>query len=73
MVSNNIFFISFFVFVCINLIENLLHYNIGRNTDKEIKINSPTTKDWIRIIVVMIIFAILQGMLTYYFDKKWNS
>ena len=73
MVSNNIFFISFFVFVCINLIENLLHYNIGRNTDKEIKINSPTTKDWIRIIVVMIIFAILQGILTYYFDKKWNS
>ncbi len=41
-------------------------------TDKDIKLTWPTKKDWIRIIVVMIIFAILQGLLTYYFDKKWN-
>ena len=72
MVKNHIFLISFFVFICINLIENLLHYNIGRNTDKDIKINSPTKKDWIKIVVVMLIFAMLQGSLTYYFDKKWN-
>ena len=72
MVKNHIFFISFFVFICINLVENLLHYNIGRNTDKEIKLKSPTTKDWIRIVIVMIIFAILQGSLTYYFNKKWK-
>ena len=72
MVSNHIFLISFFVFICINLIENLLHYNIGRNTDKDIKLQSPTKKDWIRIVVVMLIFAMLQGSLTYYFDKKWN-
>jgi hypothetical protein len=70
MVKNHIFFISFFVFIFINLIENLLHYDIGRNTDKGIKLTWPTKKDWIRIIVVMIIFAILQGLLTYYFDKR---
>ena len=72
MIKNHIFFISFFVFICINIVENLLHYDIGRNTDKDIKLTWPTKKDWVRIFVVMLIFAIIQGSLTYYFDKKWN-
>ena len=67
MIQNHIFFISFFIFIFINFIENLLHYNIGRNTDSDIKLNSPTKNDWIRIIIVMIIFGLLQGGLTYYF------
>jgi hypothetical protein len=29
----------------------------------------PTQKDWIKIVVVMVVFALLQGLLTYYFNK----
>jgi hypothetical protein len=69
-IQNHIFIISFCVFIFINLIENLIHYNIGRHSDSNIILDSPTKKDWIRIILVMIIFGILQVFFTYYFKKK---
>jgi hypothetical protein len=71
-IQNHVFIVSFCVFIVLNLIENLLHYNIGRHSDSELVLNSPTKKDWIRIIIVMIIFAILQGVFTYYFNTKWS-
>jgi len=37
-------FISFSVFIFINLIENLIHYNIGRNHNNELNINLPSKK-----------------------------
>ena len=61
--------ISFFVYLFVNLFENLIHYNIGKFSDKETKIEMPTQKDWIKIVVVMVVFALLQGLLTYYFNK----
>jgi hypothetical protein len=64
--------ISFFVFIIINLFENLIHYNIGRHSNSELKFETPTTYDWWRIIIVMVIFAILQGTLTCYFDNRCN-
>ena len=64
--------ISFFVFIFINLFENLIHYNIGRHSNSELKFETPTTYDWWRIIIVMVIFAILQGTLTCYFDNRCN-
>ena len=64
--------ISFFVFIFINLFENLIHYNIGRHSNSELKFETPTTTDWWRIIIVMVIFAILQGTLTCYFDNRCN-
>jgi len=62
--------ISFLVYLFVNLFENLIHYNIGRFSDKETKIEMPTKKDWIKIAVVMVVFALLQGLLTYYFNKN---
>ena len=59
--------ISFFVYLFVNLFENLIHYNIGRFSDKETKLVMPSKKDWIKILVVMCVFAFLQGLLTYYF------
>lgn len=59
--------ISFFVYLCVNLGENLIHYNIGKFSNKETRIDLPSKKDWIKIVVVMCIFALLQGLLTYYF------
>ena len=59
--------ISFFVYLFINLIENLIHYNIGKFSNKETKIDLPSKKDWFKIVVVMCVFALLQGLITYYF------
>jgi hypothetical protein len=62
--------VSFFVYLFVNTFENLIHYNIGRFTDKETKIELPTRKDWLKIVLVMIFFAMLQGVLTYWFQAK---
>ena len=59
--------ISFFVYLVVNLMENLIHYNIGKFSNKETKLDIPSKKDWIKIILVMLIFALIQGLLTYYF------
>ena len=59
--------ISFVIYLCINLVENLIHYNIGKFTNKETKLDLPSKKDWFKMIVVMCVFALLQGLFTYYF------
>ena len=61
--------ISFFVYLFVNLFENLIHYNIGRFSNKETKLELPSKKDWIKIVTVMSIFALLQGLLTFYFTS----
>ena len=67
--SFHIIAISFFVYLFVNLFENLIHYNIGRFSNKETKLELPSQKDFIKILVVMCIFALLQGLLTSYFNK----
>ena len=62
--------ISFSVFIVVNLLENLIHYNIGRHSNSKLKFETPTNTDWIRITIVMLIFAALQGSLTCYFDES---
>lgn len=62
--------VSFCVYIVVNLFENLIHYNIGRFSNKETKIELPTKKDFLKIIIVMSAFALLQGLLTYWFIKK---
>ena len=64
--------ISFFVYLFVNLFENLIHYNIGRFSNKETKLEVPSKKDFVKIMVVMCIFALLQGLLTFYFTHFIN-
>jgi hypothetical protein len=45
--------------------ENLIHYNIGRFSDRETRMELPTRKDWLKIAIVMVFFAAMQGYLTY--------
>ena len=61
-----IFVASFIAFVILNTFENVLHYNIGRTSDEDeiIVLTNPTRKDWLRILIVMLVFAILQGLFT---------
>jgi hypothetical protein len=61
--------ISFFVYLFVNLFENLIHYNIGRFSNKETKLELPSKKDWIKIVVVTCAFALLQGLLTFFFKN----
>ena len=61
--------ISFLVYIFVNLFENMIHYNIGRFSNKETKIELPNKEDFIKIVVVMFVFALLQGLLTSYFNK----
>lgn len=67
--SFNIIVISFFVYVFVNLFENMIHYNIGRFSNKETKLELPTTTDFIKIVIITCIFALLQGLLTSYFNN----
>lgn len=69
-IHKNLIFISMIVFLFLNMIENIIHFSIGRNIDDadtpSIKIEIPHTYDIVKIIFIMVIFAILQALLTYY-------
>jgi hypothetical protein len=68
----DIFVFSFLMFIVLNLIENVIHYNIGKYHDAKngggVHFTNPSNKDWVRIIVIMLIFAVLQGFFTSYFS-----
>lgn len=64
-----IFLISAISFFVLNLIEDLIHFNIGRNRDLEYKVYLPAYSEWYYIIIVMVFFSVLQGIVTYYFDS----
>jgi hypothetical protein len=63
----HLFIISFIIFALLNIVENVIHYNIGKTSNAELKFTNPTIIDWKKIIITMIIFALLQGFLTMYF------
>ena len=67
--SFHIIAISFFVYLFVNFFENLIHYNIGKFSNQETKFELPSKKDFIKIVVVMCVFALLQGVLTSYFNN----
>jgi hypothetical protein len=60
--------ISFFVYIFVNFFENMIHYNIGRFSNKETQLELPSKNDLIKIVIVMCLFALLQGLLTSYFN-----
>ena len=62
--------ISFFVYILVNFFENLIHYNIGIFSNKETRLTLPTQKDFIKIVLVMCLFALIQGLLTSYFIRR---
>ena len=68
----HVFVFSFFIFIVLNVIENVIHYNIGKFHNGENGVlyhfTNPSSGDWARIIVIMLVFAILQGAFTSYFS-----
>jgi len=68
--SLHLIIVSFIVYIFVNLFENLMHYNIGKFSNKDdLHFDIPTKKDWVKIIMIMIAFALMQGFLTYYFNR----
>lgn len=74
--ANHIFIISMAVYIVINLVENTIHYNIGRNFDirhlHDIKFILPSSVDFTRIISVMAVFAMLQGLFTVMLTNRFG-
>lgn len=68
--ASYIFVISVLVFLVFNVVENLVHYNIGVNTanEKNFKLYPPTKRDLFLILIVMLIFGLLQGFFTILID-----
>ena len=60
----HIFIVSFVIFIILNIAENIIHYSIGRNNNI-LELSLPNKSDFIQIIIIMIIFAVLQGWFTY--------
>jgi hypothetical protein len=73
----HIFLISFIAFAILNILENIIHYNIGKmsnsnsnnsnnSNNNRLEITNPSKEDWKKIIITMLIFSLLQGALTLY-------
>jgi len=70
--KGHLFLISFLVYLILNVVENWIHYNIGKYHDRTPQLDLPSKEDWIKIVVVMLLFAGLQGILTCLFDRRCN-
>ena len=67
--GSHIVAVSFCVYLFVNLFENVIHYNIGRFSNEETQLELPNTYDFVKIVIVMCAFAMLQGVLTNYLEK----
>ena len=60
--------ISMLVFIVLNLIENVIHFNMGKYSSTNITIEKifevPNFKDLVEISIIIIVFAFLQGIFT---------
>jgi len=60
-----IFLISFFVFLSLNIVENLIHFTNGRKPNERVfQMTMSERRDWMKIVIIMLVFAILQGGIT---------
>ena len=63
----HIIIISMIVFIVLNIIENLIYYNNGKfGTGQNIGMyfTFPKMKDFLALLLIMIIFAFAQGFFT---------
>jgi len=75
----NIVIISFCVYIFVNCFENIIHYNIGKFSNKEAILSLPSKKetifelpniiDFLKIVIIVCVFALLQGLLTSFLHK----
>lgn len=75
--SFRLMIISGCVFLVLNIIENLIHFSIGRSTQQKnvLKFSfvMPTKQDLVKIIFIMLLFAMLQAFFTCYFQEYFHQ
>jgi hypothetical protein len=64
---------TFIIFITLNIIENIIHFSIGRDSilnkeDYNIHLDLPSGVALIKFVGIMILFGVLQAGLTTYFD-----
>ena len=63
--------ISMLVFIVLNIIENVIHFNMGKYSGTEMNLKKifevPNFTDFIEICIIIIIFAFAQGVITNWF------
>lgn len=53
---------AFIIFIALDLLENMVHYNIGRNSSLDtFQFSLPSIRDFIKILIVVLIFGIVEG------------
>lgn len=63
------FMLSCLVFFPVNFAENLVHYYIGVLSESKQPMKLPSKKDFVYIILTMVVFALVQGTLTYLVER----
>lgn len=59
----HVFLVSTLVYLVVNVVENLVHYNIGKHTGKRFAFTRPTAKDALMMGCVMVGAALAQGAI----------
>jgi hypothetical protein len=63
------FVVSFVVFLFLNVFENYFNFLIGKGSKT---FEAPTRREAFRMAVVLVLFAILQGVLTYVGEVEFS-
>lgn len=63
------FAVSFVVFLFLNVFENYFNFLIGKGATK---LEAPTRREAFRMAVVLVLFAVLQGGLTYVGELEFS-
>ena len=67
--ASHIILAATLVYIVLNLVENMIHFSIGRSVDAQreagFRMHLPTPYDFAKITGIMLVFATLQGVLTY--------
>jgi len=62
-----IFFFTSIIWISLILLENFIHYNFAMNGKENInnRILFPSKREWIRIILTVIVFLLIRGMFAH--------
>jgi hypothetical protein len=63
MLSWRLFAVSFWVFLIVNLLENVIYYNIGKHSLNDFYITIPSYLEIITIVSIMLFFAGIQAFM----------
>jgi hypothetical protein len=67
MLSWKLLTVSFLSFLIVNLLENILYYNLGKHSIRDFQISLPSFIEMIMILLIMFVFAGIQTFIISYY------